>query len=178
MDRLFVSIERCHLMDKRNSPAIGANPNAAQLEDPQFAMPASSSGQQSDQDRLLPQRLKGSFFAPSAVFLLLGALFLLAPEPAAAFYGFDVRTPSALFYVRAIGLRDAALALYLFGLAWAGLRRALMIVALGTLTIPLGDMLLLASSGAGEPVHYLLHGASLICFAVLAWWSSLPPSAR
>ena len=106
----------------------------------------------------------------SGVFLLVGGLFVLAPAAGAGFYGLDADAPSALFYVRAIGLRDAALALYLFGLAVAGLRRALAIVAFGTLIIPAGDILLLAASGAGKPVHYLLHAGSLLCFAGLACW--------
>jgi hypothetical protein len=126
---------------------------------------------QPGRDQLLPEPLRWTVFAFSGLFLLLGAGFLLAPGPGAAFYGLETSSPSALFYVRAIGVRDAALALYLFGLAWAGLRRALMIVTLGTLIIPLGDILLLASSGSGKPGHYLLHAASLFCFAALAWWS-------
>ncbi len=110
-------------------------------------------------------------FLLSGVFLALGALFVAAPEPAAAFYGLTTHDRSALFYVRAIGFRDLALAVYLIGLTLAGQRHALTIVLTGTLIIPAGDMLLLASSGAGRPVHYLLHGASLLCFAGLALWS-------
>jgi hypothetical protein len=124
-----------------------------------------------NQDRSLPRPLKSAVFLLSALFLLLGAFCLLAPSAAARFYGLEADAPTALFYVRAIGPRDAALALYLFGLALAGLRQALAIVAAATLVIPLGDMLLLASSGAGTSVHYLLHGASLLCFAALAWCS-------
>jgi len=126
----------------------------------------------------LPKPLKWSVFLLSALFVLLGALFIVAPGWGARFYGFDANSPSGLFYVRAVGVRDAALAFYLFGLALAGLRRALMIVAVGTLIIPMGDMLLLAASGSGKPVHYLLHAASLVCFAALAWWSKLPARAR
>jgi hypothetical protein len=107
----------------------------------------------------------------SSVFLLLGGLFVFAPGAGAALYGLEARADSALFYVRVVGVRDMALAIYLSGLAIAGLRRALRVVALGTMVIPVGDMLLLAASGAGGPVHYLLHGASLLCFAGLAWGS-------
>ena len=125
-----------------------------------------------NQDQSLPAPLKWAVFLLSGLFLLLGVLCLLAPAAAARLFGLEADAPAALFYVRAIGLRDAALALYLFGLALAGRRRALTIVALGTLIIPLGDMLLLAASGAGGPLNYLLHGASLLCFAALAWWTS------
>ncbi len=104
----------------------------------------------------------------SGVFVLLGGLFVLAPEAGAALYGFGERSEAGLFYVRAVGVRDVALAIYLFGLAIAGFRQALRVVALGTLVIPIGDMLLLAASGAGGPVQYLLHAASLMCFAALA----------
>jgi hypothetical protein len=107
----------------------------------------------------------------STVFVVLGGLFVVLPEPGAAFYGLPSRDTAALFYVRAVGLRDLALATYLLGLARTGQRRALSIVFIGTLVIPAGDMLLLASSGAAHPAHYLLHGASLLCFAVLALWT-------
>jgi hypothetical protein len=39
-------------------------------------------------------------------------------------------------------------------------------------------MLLLAAPGSGKRVHYLLHAASLISFAALAWWSKPPAGAR
>jgi hypothetical protein len=113
----------------------------------------------------------------SGVFLVLGALFVAAPVPAAAFYGLPTRDPVSLFYVRAIGFRDLALAAYLLGLAFSGQRRALTIVLAGTLVIPIGDLALLASSGGGRPIHYLLHGASLLCFAGLALWSRREPPA-
>jgi hypothetical protein len=51
-------------------------------------------------------------------------------------------------------------------------------VLTGTLVIPIGDMMLLAWSGAGRPVHYVLHGASLLCFAGLAFWTSRVGSPR
>lgn len=108
----------------------------------------------------------------SGVFLVLGALFIAAPAAAAAFYGLPSREPAALFFVRAIGLRDLALATYLLGLTLAKQRRALAIVLAATILIPVGDVALLASFGAGWPIHYLLHGASLLCFAGLALWTS------
>lgn len=107
----------------------------------------------------------------ACVFLVLGGLFVAVPVRAAAFYGLPTSDPSAIFYVRAIGFRDLALAIYLLGLTLAGQHQALSIVLIGTLIIPMGDLLLLAASNAGRPTHYLLHGASLLCFAVLALWS-------
>ena len=84
-----------------------------------------------DQDRSLPSLLKWAVFLLTGLFLLLGLLCLLAPRAGARFYGLEADAPTALFYVRVIGLRDAALALYLFGLALAGLRRALAICRAG-----------------------------------------------
>jgi hypothetical protein len=107
----------------------------------------------------------------SGVFLVLGALFIAAPAPAAAFYGLPSRDPAALFYVRAIGFRDLALATYLLGLTSAKQHQALAIVLAATILIPVGDVALLASSDAGRTIHYLLHGASLLCFAGLALWT-------
>ncbi|HEX8413296.1 MAG TPA: DUF4267 domain-containing protein [Sphingomicrobium sp.] len=113
----------------------------------------------------------------SGVFLVLGGLFVAAPVPAAAFYGLPSRDPAALFYVRAIGVRDLALAAYLLALTFAKLRRALAVVLATTILIPVGDLALLASSGSGRPVHFLLHGASLLCFAGLALWTRRASSA-
>ena len=107
----------------------------------------------------------------SVLFLVLGALFIAAPACAAAFYGLPSGGSEALFYVRAIGFRDLALAAYLLGLTLAKQRQALAIVLVATMVIPVGDVVLLASSDAGRPIHFLLHGASLLCFAGLALWT-------
>jgi hypothetical protein len=106
----------------------------------------------------------------SAIFCGLAALFVFSPGTGAAIYGFPATTPESLFFVRAIGLRDLALAAYLAGLALGGSRRALTIVLALTVIIPSGDLFLLASAGAGGLVHYLLHGSSLLCFAGLSFW--------
>ncbi|OWK27963.1 DUF4267 domain-containing protein [Sphingomonas mucosissima] len=114
----------------------------------------------------------------ACMFAGLGALFVLAPATAAAFYGIDAGSSSGLFYVRAVGFRDLALATYLFGLTLTRQFRALSIVMLSTLVIPVGDILLLAVSGGARPIHYLLHAASFLCFAGLAWWAGRSESAR
>lgn len=106
----------------------------------------------------------------SGLFIALAALFVARPEEAAIVYGLRARDPAALFYVRAIGLRDLAPAVYILGLTLARQWRALSVVMTGTLVNPIGDMLLLAWSKAGQPVHYLLHGLSLLSFAGLAFW--------
>ena len=114
----------------------------------------------------------------SVIFMGLGGLFVAAPAPAAVIYGLPTSDAAALFYVRAIGFRDLALASYLLGLTLTRQHRALAIVLAATLLIPVGDLALLASSGAGRPIHYLLHGASLLCFAGLALWLRRVPPAR
>jgi hypothetical protein len=107
----------------------------------------------------------------ACVFAALGGVFVMLPVPGATFYGLSTRDPTALFYVRAIGFRDLAVAAYLLGLTLARHWRALSILSAATLVIPTGDLLLLASSQAGRPVHYVLHGASLLCFAGIALWA-------
>lgn len=106
--------------------------------------------------------------ALSGVFLLLGGLFVAAPVPAGAVYGLPTTDEAALFYVRAIGFRDLALAAYLIGLTLTRQHRALTAVLGATVLIPLGDLALLVSFGAGRPINYLLHGFSLLAFAALA----------
>ena len=125
-----------------------------------------------------PDPLAWAVFVLSGVFLLLGMLFIAWPDAAAELYGREAQDSSARFYVRAVAFRDAALALYLVGLVFAGSRRALAAVALGTVIIPSGDLLLLAASGRGDWPHYLLHGSSLVCFALLAWSASRPMEAE
>lgn len=108
----------------------------------------------------------------AVVFFILGGVFVALPGPAASFYGLPTDNHSAEFYVRAIGLRDMALSIYIAGLTIAGERRALSIVLLGTLIIPAGDLLLLLlGSDAARLIHYALHFVSLLCFAGLAWWN-------
>jgi hypothetical protein len=114
----------------------------------------------------------------ACVFAGLGVLFVLAPAPAGRFYGIDPGSSSGLFYVCAVGFRDLALASYLFGLTLARQFRALSIVMLSTLVIPAGDILLLAASGRAQPIHYLLHAASFLCFAGLAWWAGRSASPQ
>ncbi|CAM3148753.1 MULTISPECIES: DUF4267 domain-containing protein [Sphingomonas] len=106
----------------------------------------------------------------AAVFLLLGGLFVCAPEAGAAIYGVPGNDRSALIYVRAVAIRDLALSAYLIGLARAENIRALTILCAATIVIPIGDMALLMLSGTGGAPHYFLHMSSLLCFAATALW--------
>jgi len=107
----------------------------------------------------------------AGIFLFLGAMFVAYSRAAADFYGIASHDRAALFYVRAIGFRDLALAAYLLGLSALGGRRALAIVLAATIVIPMGDIALLILSGTARAIHFILHGASLLCFAGLALWA-------
>jgi hypothetical protein len=105
----------------------------------------------------------------AALFLAIAGLFVLRPADGAALFGIALEAPGEAFYVRAVGFRDLALAVYLAGLTLAGERKGLVVLLWATPVIPAGDMLLLASAGAAAP-YYLLHLGSMACFAALAWW--------
>ena len=105
------------------------------------------------------------------VFFLLAGLFILAPAKGAAFFGMATTDRTALLFVRAVGFRDLALAIYLLALACVGDARPLAILLAGTIVIPAGDLVLLANAGAGSTVHRLLHAGSLVLFAGLALWA-------
>jgi Domain of unknown function (DUF4267) len=107
----------------------------------------------------------------SMAFLLIGALFILAPRWGAALFGIPAPEDRGLAYVRAIGFRDLALALYIVGLTLFSSRRALSTVLALTVLIPVGDIGLVATvMGLSSPGHLALHGVSAICFALLAVW--------
>ncbi|MDZ7282888.1 hypothetical protein N4G62_12700 [Sphingomonas sanguinis] len=54
----------------------------------------------------------------SAVFLLLGLLFVARPDLGAEIYGVQGHDPATIVYLRAVGCRDLALAAYLFCSDW------------------------------------------------------------
>ena len=123
--------------------------------------------------------LRGAAFlvvlATAAVFLVIAALFVAAPAPGAAVFGIPVSDGPGLTYMRALGLRDLALGLYLLGLALFSSRRAVGVVLAATVAIPVGDMLLvLAREGLSSPGHLLLHGLSGACCAAVALWLLRP----
>ena len=62
------------------------------------------------------QPLAATLYLLSGIFIALAAFFVARPAEAAAVYGLGTRDPASLFYVRAIGFRDLALAIYLLGL--------------------------------------------------------------
>ena len=104
-------------------------------------------------------------------FLVLGVLFALAPGWGAALFGIPAPQGVGQAYVRAIGFRDAALALYIIALALFSTRRALCIVLGVTVLIPVCDVVLVAAvMGSSSPGHLALHAASALCFAALALW--------
>ncbi len=117
--------------------------------------------------------------AMAGVFLLIAALFVAAPALGAAVFGIPAPDGAGLAYVRAVGLRDLALALYLLGLACFSSRRAVGIVLGATVVVPVGDVLLvLAREGVSSPGHLLLHGLSGACCAAVALWLLRPGAGR
>ncbi len=113
----------------------------------------------------------------AALFLLLGLLFIAVPPWGALLFGIPASDGSALSYVRAIGFRDVALALYIAALALWSTPRALSLVLGITVLIPVLDLvLLLGERGFSSPGHLVLHGASALCFAGLALWVAGKPT--
>ena len=113
--------------------------------------------------------------AMAGVFLLIAALFVAAPVLGAAVFGVPAPDGAGLAYVRAVGLRDLALGLYLLGLALFSSRRAVGVVLAATVVIPVGDMLVvLMQEGLSSPGHLLLHGLSGGCCAAVALWLLRP----
>jgi len=121
-------------------------------------------------DRPLHAAITITLLLTALVFFLLSGLFILVPMAGAHVYGLKAHTASALFYIRAIGLRDLALACYILGLTVVKQRRALSILLALTTVIPAGDLLLLELAGTGAVLNYVLHVMSLIVFALLAFW--------
>ncbi|MFC7739502.1 DUF4267 domain-containing protein [Roseomonas sp. GCM10028921] len=109
--------------------------------------------------------------ALAGVFLLIGVLFVAAPQTGAAVFGILTEETAGLAYVRALALRDVALGLYLLGLLRFSSRRAIGVVLAATVVIPAGDMLLVfGSHGLASPGHLLLHGFSGVVVATVALW--------
>ena len=107
--------------------------------------------------------------APGIALAGLGVLFLVAPRLGATLFGIPAPDGPGILYVRAIGLRDIALAAYLAGLARFGSRRGLGLVLALTMVIPIGDLALVAAH-RGFSGSLLLHGASLLYFGAAALW--------
>lgn len=122
-------------------------------------------------NRAIDAPLRLTVSAVAVAFFLLAALFILSPAQGAAFFGLATEDRTALFFVRAVGLRDLALAIYLLALAHSGGTRPLAILLAGTTVIPAGDLVLLSNTDEASKANSLLHGASLVLFASLACWA-------
>lgn len=106
----------------------------------------------------------------AAVFAGLGGLFITAPALGAAIFGIPAPGGLGDAYLRAIGLRDAALALYLAGLAWAATRRAVCLVLGASTVIPFGDIALVLAAGTAAWWQIALHGLSAaVLIGVMGW---------
>ncbi|NNM74804.1 DUF4267 domain-containing protein [Enterovirga aerilata] len=102
-------------------------------------------------------------------FLLVGLCFVAAPRLGAVIFGIEAAEPAALAYVRAIGFRDLALALYIFGLAAAASRRALSLVLAASLVIPACDIaLVLSVAGWSAMPQLLIHLAGAAALGLVS----------
>ena len=120
----------------------------------------------------------GATAAFAVVFLGIAGLFLVAPSTGAALFGIPASSAEAQAYVRAIGLRDLALGLYILALLFLVSRRAAGILISITTVIPVGDMVLVLNPpGSSFWGHVLLHGGSAAVCALLGaglLWPSRP----
>lgn len=114
------------------------------------------------------------FAAFGLAFGALAALLILAPAAGSRLFGLPAEGDPALAYVRALGVRDLALALWLLVLPRLSLGAARALVGLGAV-IPAGDLLLLlAERGLSAPGPLLLHTASGLALLALALWTPGP----
>ena len=106
--------------------------------------------------------------AVALVFGLLGTFFVLAPGPASAVFGISTAAEAELAYVRALGIRDIALCLFLLVLlpiSSKAIRRVLAASAL----IPAGDIaLVLTASELSSASPLLLHASSGVVLLALS----------
>ena len=114
-----------------------------------------------------------------AAFLVLGIGFASAPRFGAWLFGIEAAEGSALAYVRALGFRDVALALYIFGLIALGTRRGLSVVLAASLVIPACDVaLVLSVSGWSSIGQVFVHLAGAAGLAAVSFWLRLDDSSR
>ncbi len=111
--------------------------------------------------------------ALAAVFLCLGGLFIVSPSAGAAIFGIPAPSGVPAGYLRAIGFRDVALALYLAGLACFSTRRAVCLVLMASVFIPFCDVILVWMSGSATFWQIALHGVSGAGLVLIAAWISL-----
>lgn len=116
--------------------------------------------------------------ALACIFGLIGILFVAAPEPAANVFGIPAHR-AAHPYIRALGFRDLALALYLAGLVWTANVGALKVVLGASVLIPICDVaLILTHAGWSAIGSIALHAAVGIVLAALAWSCPSPGRSR
>lgn len=108
--------------------------------------------------------------ALALVFAGLAFAFWAWPAGGAALFGLVAETEGARAYLRAVAIRDLALAGYMIALLRLSTRRALAVLTAVTVVIPVCDLALLAIETGGLTLfHALVHGASALVFAALSW---------
>lgn len=95
--------------------------------------------------------------ALAVIFVLLGLLFVLAPDAGAALFGLSAQISETLYYVVALGIRDIVLGGLIGAMAFQG-RRPLAVLLAVSAIIPLFDVLLVASvEGFSSILNLLVH---------------------
>jgi hypothetical protein len=128
------------------------------------------SGHMLDKPLTLSRPVSWCVIGVGGLFAGLALLFFLFPERGALLFGVEASDSLARAYVRAVGIRDLALAAYLVLLTLFASARAVRIVLLATIVIPAADLVLVASQPGPLRLQLLLHLSSAGLFAALALW--------
>ena len=92
---------------------------------------------------------------------------LFDPVGFASYMGLPLTDPANHGFVHVYALRAAFLSLCVFGLLWLRDIRALVVLALAALVMPIGDAILVASNGAPSLI-VIRHAATAVLVAVTA----------
>jgi hypothetical protein len=108
--------------------------------------------------------------AAGAGLLVVGVLGVVLPAPLAHSFGVPLKDRSATVFVRATGVRDAALGAILIAASRAGASHVLLVAVIACLAISLADFTN-AFLGAGRVLHrqHVVHvGGAALFAAILA----------
>jgi hypothetical protein len=95
--------------------------------------------------------------ALAVIFVLLGLLFVLAPDAGAALFGLSAQISETLSYVVALGIRDIVLGGLIGAMAFQGRRPLAVLLGISAI-IPVFDVLLVASvEGFSSILNVLVH---------------------
>ena len=116
--------------------------------------------------------------------LFLGANFILNPHGGAAGYGVTVTSTDADAFLRAKGVRDIATGIVVLALLSFSSARAVALALLGLLPIPVGDAIIVATTGGAPAYAVPMHALTAVVMGVVALFilrrtpSSVPAAGR